>query len=106
MSLNWQWKEKRGWMESEHLKEFPEWKCWLYHGNALMILLNETENQWQMHGFFVDNEHAKRCLDDGMYKDCTFHLYKHKSNKKLAKLLTSYYITIIWEDEPNEAKNQ
>lgn len=105
MSLNWQWKEKRGYVEYENLKECPDWKCWLYHGNALMILLdeNEKENTWQMHGFFVDKEHGINCLKDGMYQDHVFHLYKHKSNVKLAQLLAKYMVTVIWEDIPKDA---
>ena len=94
-------------MESDHLKNFPDWKCWMYHGNALMILLDERENEWQMHAFFVDAEHAKRCLEDKIFsKDTVFHLYRHKSNKKLAKLLASYYVNIIWEDEECTPKEE
>ena len=109
MSLNWQWNAKKGYVTSDNLAECPNWKCWLYHGNALMILIDEHEDgkQWQMHSFFVDNEHAKRCLEDGIFtKDHVFHLYRDKSNKKLAKLLASYYVDVVWEDEECTTKEQ
>ena len=108
MSLNWQWKEKKGWVEDERIKEYPEWKQWIYHGNAFMIMLqeNEKENTWQMASFFVDREHGIRCLENNIFTpDTVFHLYRDKKNVKLAQLLTKYMVSVVWEDLPDENTN-
>lgn len=98
MSLQWDFKNKIGYVNTEENT--------LYHGNALMIMLFETEKEYQLQAFFCDKEHAKRCLKDNMFEDgYTFHLYKDSKDKRtiqLAKLLTEYKISVIWEDRKND----
>lgn len=95
MSLNWQWKEKRGHIEWEE----QEWngKTYIYHGNALSIWLNEyDDNTWQMCCFFVDKDHLKRCCNDFILfqgiKKVVFYTWD-KNNKALAEMLAKYHVT-------------
>lgn len=108
MALRWDFKEDLiGWYEDTETKESAQTFVHgvrLYDGNALMIAVWESENNYFMHSFFTDEEHAKNCLkDDPIYpKDAVFHLYRGKrSAKKLANILTKYQISVIWEDKNN-----
>ena len=60
MSLNWQWKDKCGELETD------QGTLTLYQGNAYLIMLNEFEERGQqyysLYGFFDDKVHMKRCL--------------------------------------------
>lgn len=96
--LTWEWKQDKGFVKA---KDGSVRK--IYHGNALMIDIWENDKEYQVSGFFIDAEHAKRCLKDNMYQGSEFHFYKSTANKtttKLAKILAENKITVIWEDEP------
>lgn len=61
MALNWLWSEKCGEVK------YGDHSVNLYEGNAFMIMIAEwtTEDgteQYTVSGFFLDKEHAKRCL--------------------------------------------
>lgn len=107
MALHWDFKkDKIGWYVDDHVKKMTENHgnvVRLYDGNALMIATweNDESNNYWMHSFFCDEEHAKNCLEDSLYpKEAIFHLYRSKpSAKKLARILTRYQISVIWEDE-------
>ena len=101
MALNWYWKDKYGELIIEvtrpDTKEVMERKVDLYVGNALMIGIYNYEEDgkkmYQLDSFFVDNDHAKRCLgldkkygsdnmyDDGICKLVKLRLDKSKYNK-------------------------
>lgn len=115
MALRWDFKQdKIGWYEDDQVKQTTEESgkvVRLYDGNALMIACweNDTSNKYWMHFFFADEEHAKNCLKEDPIcpKDAVFHLYRNKASaKKLARILTRYQVSVVWEDEENENQNQ
>lgn len=75
MALRWDWDEKCGeitfvqkW-KNENGEWIPkEFTVNLYEGNAFMIMLYEWtdektgDEKYNMYSFFVDEDHAKRCL--------------------------------------------
>lgn len=101
MALTWTWKDKYGEMISEFRNpttgEVVERKVDLYVGNCLMVAIyNYEENGKKMYSldsFFVDNDHAKRCLgldkkygkdnmyDDGISKVVKLRIDKSKYSK-------------------------
>lgn len=109
MALRWDFKtDKLGWYEDRQTKELEANNQFvrLYDGNALMIACWENDNNdnYWMHSFFADEKHAKNCLkEEPIYpKEAIFHLYRNKpSCKKLARILTRYQISVVWEDEPD-----
>ena len=113
MALRWDFKEDLlGWIESQDIKEQRESNrsnhVRVYDGNALMIACweNDESNQYWLYGFFADEEHAKNCVSDGMYKQHVFHLYRKKKSNRLAKCLTKLQITVVWEDEECTTKEE
>ena len=68
MSLQWRWDDTCG--EATFLQEFDgghrEFTTNLYNGNALLIFVNEWEeegrNMYSLYAFFANKEHAKICL--------------------------------------------
>lgn len=67
MALNWNFKtDKMGVINYEEGKQLD-----IYNGNAMAIFLYEYkedgEDMYQLHCFFADKEHARRCL--GLTKD-------------------------------------
>ena len=75
MALYWEWKDKVGESIFENL-EGKEYTINLYQGNAFLIFINEytetddngeVHNMYNLHSFFCDEAHAKRCL--GLVKD-------------------------------------
>lgn len=67
MSLNWQWDECCGEITVEHKLPDGSWTQFpvrLYQGNAFLIMLSEDDERdiYQMYSFFMDKDHAKRCL--------------------------------------------
>lgn len=76
MALQWDWNEKCGEATIQQTwdGETTEHTVSLYQGNAFLIMLNEFEedgkDMWSMSNFFVDKDHAKRCLGlDKNYSD-------------------------------------
>ena len=109
MSLNWNFKtDKLGWLNSpditEERQENRNLHVRIYDGNALMIACWEDDetNKYWMYSFFADEQHAKNCIENGMFKQAVFHLYRKKKCNKLARTLTKLQISVVWEDEPNE----
>lgn len=75
MALNWLWKDKCGeaLLVQEYDGERHEFTLSLYEGNAELIMLHEYknekgENMYEMHAFWVDKGHMKRCL--GLEANC------------------------------------
>lgn len=82
MSLNWQWKERVGYLVTDDQEEIRKtWKNYrinLYRGNAPLIAISEWENEkgnmmYQPFSFFCDEDHAKRCL--GLAKDSDYIMF-------------------------------
>lgn len=72
MSLNWNWSDKVGTLEAvvdayegENLVKKPH-TFTLYQGNALLIVLDEKEEEYTLYSFFADEAHAKNMM--GMNK--------------------------------------
>lgn len=79
--LLWNWDEKCGEMKmGEHSVN-------LYEGNALMFMIKEEAEKYQIWGFFADKEHAKNRLGlnkghENAYAGCPWEkitLYRSKS---------------------------
>lgn len=66
MALTWKWDEKCGEVtESSWNPETKEKKLYtftMYDCNGLAMWLWENETQYELRGFFADEEHAKNCL--------------------------------------------
>lgn len=103
MALRWDFKtDKLGWIDTKDKESSMIVR--IYDGNALMIANYESDKHYYLHSFFADEEHAKNCLqgDDPIYPmNYVFHLYRQKKANKLARILTKYQYSIIWEDMPN-----
>lgn len=76
MALQWQWKDKCG--EAVFRQTIngvsKDFTVNLYEGNAYLIFVYEYERDgekmYDLHGFFVDKVHMKRCLGlDKQWKD-------------------------------------
>lgn len=119
MALRWEWTEKCGTATIETSgKYFPDGlprtkEVSLYQGNALLIMLNEFEEDgkqmWSMNSFFCDKEHAKRCLgldkqygEGNMYNDLNrltkIRFNKAKIKKTDLKTLVTLFTQADFED--------
>lgn len=124
MALNWNWNEKAGEMIYTYMDNngnVHEATASLYEGNAFLIFLSEFEENgkqyWNMHSFWVDEEHMKNMLGlnpkkgystneyyTGSYKAQTFRFNKAKCrhlNKIVPALVKAFdNITIeIYSEE-------
>lgn len=67
-----------------------KYKMWFCHANALcaiMYFYNKEEDgkkvpMVQLHGFFADLNHAKRCIKDGYFSGCSNFHFKAKEMDK------------------------
>lgn len=93
MSLNWYWNEKCGEATFKSWKG-GEYTVNLYVGNAFLIALYETEEQYTLSWYFVDYKHAKRVLEDSeAFKDMiSIRLNKAKCRywRELVTLFSEY----------------
>ena len=94
MALYWDWKDKVGEAIFKN-REGTEYTISLYKGNAFLIFINEyketdengeVHNMYNLHSFFCDEAHAKRCLGlvkgtDNMFNDDYCRLTKIRLNK-------------------------
>lgn len=55
--------------------------CQIYGGNALAIIVTQTEKEYQLQGFFGDKEHLYRCL--GLAKGYEQNIYEGSKNIRL-----------------------
>lgn len=68
----------------------------LYVGNCFLIMVKETENESILHSFFVDEDHLRRCLDNGIFSgidtltSITINKAKCRNYKKIIALLAEY----------------
>lgn len=62
MALRWDWENKIGELDIEQGEK--KFTMTVYQGNALMIILHENENTWQMYQFFADKTHFRNCAKD------------------------------------------
>lgn len=82
------------------------WKLWFCHANALCAIIyfyrkkedGKRQDFVQLHTFFVDNQHAERCIKDGLlnnYYGFTFYA-KEMSDRmwKLVKIMTKNGIKV------------
>ena len=86
MALQWKWEDKIGELEYEYTNKDGEWikgdTVNLYDGNALLISLVETEeNQFQLWGFWADEQHAKNMLGLNKKQGYTVNSYDDDSLK-------------------------
>ena len=66
MALRWDWNNCIGELEIENQNKA---RIKVYQGNALLIFLNEWENDkgetlWSMYNFFADKSHFDNCKKD------------------------------------------
>ena len=68
----------------------------LYVGNCFLIMVKETENESLLHSFFVDEDHMRRCLDNGIFTGIdtltaiTINKAKCRNYKKIIAILAEY----------------
>lgn len=108
MALQWKWKEDRigsMWKRGTNGKLF---ETELYDGNAMMIEIFRIGDEYYLHSFFCDKEHAKNCLGltkghDNIYSDCddlSVELWgDKKSTIDLAVLFMKAGITVEYRKE-------
>lgn len=75
----------------------PSWKICFCHANclcAMMYFYNEVSEEGeptemvQLHAFFSDVEHAKRCINDDFFADYTdFHFYAKELDNDLWRMI-------------------
>ena len=107
MALTWEWNKLSGTITEinygkEHTFNF-------YEGNALMIVLNEYEdengeNMYNLHWFFCDEAHAKNCLalakghenmfEENSIKNITVYRDNCRQWEKIVKLFTKAFPNI------------
>lgn len=94
--LNVSYKNRIGYYTLTSQDGQNKWKIWFCHANALcamMYFYNEKkdgkkQSMVQLHNFFVDLEHAKRCIKNDTFHDCSnFHLYAKEMDDKMWKLV-------------------
>lgn len=95
MALYWEWKDKVGEAVFFNTQTNKEYTISLYKGNAFLIFINEYKetdekgeehNMYNLHSFFCDEAHGKRCLGlvkgtDNMFNDDYCRLTKIRLNK-------------------------
>ena len=115
MAVTWSWEEKRGEITSKK-SNGKNYVTSIYEGNCPLISLYEFkengEDMYNMHMFFIDDSHAKRCLGltkekDNLYPDVTKIKIsrEHRHFKKIVKWFSEAYpnITIeIYTENENE----
>lgn len=87
-----------------------KYQVWFCHANALcamMYFYNETDKDGnkremvQLYAFFNDMDHAKRCVKDNFFADCSdFHFVAKELNSqmwRLVKLLADNGIKVTIE---------
>lgn len=73
MALRWDWNSKIGELDIEQnvLGKFTnKFTLSIYQGNALMIILQEWDDNYQMYQFFADKTHFKNCAKDTEWNYC------------------------------------
>lgn len=104
--LNVSYKNRIGYYTLKSQDGQNKWKIWFCHANCVCAMMHfyKDENKVdmvQVYGFFSDDTHAKRCIEDGFFDDCSgFHFYaKEMDNRmwKLVKLMTKKGIKVTIE---------
>ena len=89
--LRWNWNEKIGTVKRIDRKGL-EYYTELYQGNAYLIEIYTTADDkgYTLTNFWVDEKHAKNCIDDNLelYKGTRVILLKDEISKKDLKTLS------------------
>lgn len=74
-----------------------KWKIWFCHANclcAMMYFYNEVGEDGKktpmvnLHNFFLDNEHAKKCIEHDTFRDCSnFHFFEKEMDNRMWTLV-------------------
>ena len=127
MALHWNWSEKCGeaTLVQPPLRDGDDDRVFtlnLYNGNALLIMIDESENTWSMYSFWADKSHMKNCLgldkktdpeSYNMYEQPDNRITKVRLNKKkcrylsdivgaLTKAFDNITIELYTEEDTNE----
>lgn len=62
MAIRWEWENQIGELDIDQGEK--RFTMTVYQGNALMIILYETKENYQMFQFFADKAHFKNCQKD------------------------------------------
>lgn len=104
--LNVSYKNRMGYCTMKDNEGNPKWKIWFCHANALCAMMyfykDEKEGQMvQLHGFFDDVKHAKRCIENGIFDQyCRFHFYAKEMDDRMwgmVKAMTKHGIKVTIE---------
>ena len=103
MALTWRWKEKRGQIIGRD-NDGKIFSANIYEGNAPLIALSEwdegEDHYYAPYLFFVDDEHAKKCL--GLKKNTDGekrNLYPEIEEVRLSKNHSHYKEIMMWFDK-------
>lgn len=99
MAIQWNWNEKCG-TATFMRNGGQKYNANLYVGNCFLIMLNEWEEDgngmYSLNSFFVDADHMKRCLEDGIFSgydtliSVRINKAKCRNYKKIVALLAEY----------------
>lgn len=92
MSINWNFeKDFIGTVSHYQGVDKEDCKYNIYACNGLFVMLSETEKNYFVVNFAVDEQHFKNCLKDEIYKDFySWNFIDCKTSRKIAKLLVMY----------------
>lgn len=91
--LNVSYVNRMGYCTLKDENDKPKWKIWFCHANCLcaMMYFYKDENKVdmvQLHMFFNDVQHAKRCIEDNIFERyCNFHFYAKEMDERMWKLV-------------------
>lgn len=111
MAYTWEWKNKCGEFS------YNGGTCNLYEGNGFLIGINEwkegDEDKYNVAWFFVDKQHAKRCLGlekgsydmfEGLVEKIVLYKDKCRNWKDIIDLFTKTQPNVVVEILPTERK--
>lgn len=109
MPLNVSYKNRIGYCTLHSQDKQHKWKIWFCHANcmcAMIYFYNEVENgkrvpMTQLHGFFLDSDHAKGLIKRDFFTNYTnFHFYEKEMDSRmwqLVKIMTQHGIKVTIE---------
>ena len=89
MAITWNYDEKCGEATFKNVNGHT-YNVDLYVGNCFLLMIDGNDN---LHSFFVDADHMKRCLENGIFSDLVFitiNKAKCRNYKAIVALLAEY----------------
>lgn len=119
MAITYKYADKCGTatFESNYNGNVVTYSTSVYEGNCFLIFVRERNEGDELHSFFVDESHMKRCLEDGIFTSSynklvsiSINIAKCSNWCKAVELLTEYVdgikINLYKEGEQNWSKSE